>query len=397
MKLTSSTVLGIMFLFLLTTSPCTAQSISEPTDPSGGPGTVASSDFVFNNQRLFLSDGGYNAREGPADTDVRWTRRQLFYSLDLSVPWPSSRPAWTKLARQPNKASMVGDMALSKDGSVVYFFDGYQVQLYNVAKDEWGSVANLTTVDMSLGVRATDTDSGVVIALRDNVTGAPDGVPSLQRAFRLTFNVFDPATNGIVTEGVDTLERVQEMVYSSERKSLFLLGYQFTLHEYNLAAKTYTSVVVKGNTSKQLTADCFASAYNGKNLVALGSLNSSSLDQITRDVFVFDVASSAWFKVSETPVGHSNGVCAISGDMLVLYGGFQTPNAYPKKVGTPNSNAPSIFNLKDKVWVDTYVPTSGSGSGGTSSSGLAAGVMSGKGTLSTVASLITLATYVLLT
>lgn len=158
MKLTSSTVLAVMFLFLLTTSPCTAQSISDPTDPSGGPGTIASSDFVFNNQRLFLSDGGYNAREGPAGTDVRWTRHQLFYSLDLSVPWSSSHPAWTKLVRQPNKTSMVGDMALSKDGSVVYFFDGDQVQLYNVAKAEWGSVANLTTVDMSLGARATDTE-----------------------------------------------------------------------------------------------------------------------------------------------------------------------------------------------------------------------------------------------
>lgn len=205
--------------------------------------TVAGSDFVFNNQRLFLSDGGYNAREGPADIDVRWKRRQLFYSLDLSVPWPASRPAWTKLARQPNKAAMVGDMALGKDGSVVYFFDSNRVQPYNVAKAEWGSVANLTTVDMSLGVRATDTDSGVVVAIRDNVMGAPDGAPSPQHAFRLTFNVFDPATNGIVTEGVDTLERVQGMVYSSERKSLFLLGYQSTLYEYNLAAKTYTSVV----------------------------------------------------------------------------------------------------------------------------------------------------------
>jgi len=133
MKHAMSTALAVT-LFLLTTPLCTAQSISDPTDPNGGPGTVAGSDFVFNDQRLFLSDGGYNAREGLADIDVRWTRRQLFYSLDLSVPWPASRPAWTKLARQPNKAAMVGDMALGKDGSVVYFFDSDQVQPYNVAK-----------------------------------------------------------------------------------------------------------------------------------------------------------------------------------------------------------------------------------------------------------------------
>lgn len=42
-------------------------------------------------------------------------------------------------------------------------------------------------------------------------------------------------------------------------------------------------------------------AYNGKNLVAPGSLNSSSYDQIPRDVFVFDVASSTWSKVVRPP------------------------------------------------------------------------------------------------
>ncbi|KAG0333560.1 hypothetical protein BG000_009071 [Podila horticola] len=134
--------------------------------------TLSYADYIFSTQKLFISDGSL-----AVDGVLR--RRESFYSLD-----PATR------------------MALNKDGSTVFMFSDNKVQPYNIAKAEWSSVVNLTTVDMTCLTRP----------------------------------------HGVVTSTVEHTN-VRATVYSSERKSVFLLGFDRRLYEYNLTSKTYSTVI----------------------------------------------------------------------------------------------------------------------------------------------------------
>ncbi|KAI9231353.1 MAG: hypothetical protein BYD32DRAFT_214618 [Podila humilis] len=88
--------------------------------------------------------------------------------------------------------------------------------------------------------------------------------------------------------------------------------------------------------------------------------NSMDANQVVNDVFMFDVKTSVWSKVSTTPVGYYGSACAVSGDSLILYGGFKYydcdksityGNGY-----TENDNVPSIYDMKKNSWVSTYIP-----------------------------------------
>lgn len=214
-----------------------AQVITDPTDPKGGPGTVANADYVFNDQKLYLSDGYYNGAD-----KFQMTPRQLFYSLDLTAPWPTSKPAWTKLVRQDKLYA--GRMGLSKDGSVIYFFTPDSVQPYNVQKAEWGVVTNFTAAEFGTSLVATDTDSGKIIGVRHYVPTYPEG-PRIIKDAQIIFSEFDPKDNSIVKTALNVTEFTEEVAYSSARKSLFFAatGPDSNLYEYNLATKNFSAVV----------------------------------------------------------------------------------------------------------------------------------------------------------
>ncbi|KAG0093773.1 hypothetical protein BGZ93_001909 [Podila epicladia] len=371
-----------------------AQVVTDPTDPKGGPGTVAYADYVFNDQKLYLSDGYYNGED-----KFQFTPRQLFYSLDLTKPWPTSKPTWTKLVRQ--NQLFAGRMGLSKDGSVIYFFTPNSVQPYNVQKAEWGVVTNFTAAGFGTRMVATDTDSGKIIGVEHYVPTYPEG-PRIIKDAQILFSEFDPKDNSIVNNALNVTEFTVEVAYSSARKSLFFaaIGPDSNLYEYNLATKNFSAVIGKGQVPEYRTGACFASANGGKTLILAGGrkayqppidniFGKSGPTPMLTDVSVFDVETSTWTKVTETPNGYYEAACAVLGDSLILYGGFS--KMYPRpQPNIHNDNVPAIFNLKDKVWVANYTPSavppppgnsgsgnSGSGNGGSGSSGSGGGSGSG--------------------
>ncbi|KAF9336029.1 hypothetical protein BG006_009920 [Podila minutissima] len=372
-----------------------AQVITDPTDPKGGPGTVANANYVFNDQKLYLSDGYYNGAD-----KFQMTPRQLFYSLDLTAPWPTSKPAWTKLVRQDRLHA--GRMGLSKDGSVIYFFTPDSVQPYNVQKAEWGVVTNFTTAEFGTSLVATDTDSGKIIGVRRYVPTYPEG-PRIIKDNQIIFSEFDPKDNSIVKTALNITEFTEEVAYSSARKSLFFAatGPDSNLYEYNLATKNFSAVIGKGQVPQYRKGACFASANGGKTLILAGGqkvyqpstdnvIGSRGATPMLTDVSVFDVETSTWTKVTETPNAYYQAACAVSGDSLILYGGFDKLYPIPQP-NIHNDNVPVIFNLKDKVWVANYTPSavppppprnsgsgnsgSGSGSGGGSGGGSGSGAV----------------------
>ncbi|KAG0084269.1 hypothetical protein BGZ92_010063 [Podila epicladia] len=81
---------------------------------------------------------------------------------------------------------------------------------------------------------------------------------------------------------------------------------------------------------------------------------------VLSDLYTFDTETYVWAKIADTPVGYYEAACAVSGDSLILYGGYKH-HYYPFESGEQdqifNDITPSIYNLKENTWVTTYTPS----------------------------------------
>ncbi|KAG0086204.1 hypothetical protein BGZ92_008323 [Podila epicladia] len=160
-------------------------------------------------------------------------------------------------------------------------------------------------------------------------------------------------------------------VYSSARKSIFFLHTEgpTTLYEYNIASDSWTTVVCTGDIPSPRVCASFVSAYGGTKLVAVGgkqkgdqknNVEPDMCDNLAlSDMYTFDVKTSVWTKETTTPVGYTAAAYAVSGDHLVLYGGFSVSKNTSPDIDCDfvYNSTPSIYNMKTRTWVSTYMPS----------------------------------------
>lgn len=208
-----------------------------------GPGHISYVAYVFNDQGLFIgnSEIDYSSSTNP---DLESPFRTAIFSLDLSVPWSASTPAWHQIDRPadfvPDDINSTGQMVMSKDGSIIYFFQDSGVRPYYVHRGEWGPVVNLTSelkIKKSLMV---DSDLGHIYGIGQSGEW-PEDEP-------WTLRMFDPVTNAVSI--VSEIPRRANPfggrgAYSSARKSFFFMSSKGanTFYEYSIAHKTWTFVV----------------------------------------------------------------------------------------------------------------------------------------------------------
>lgn len=208
---------------------------------SPGPGHIRYPAFVFDNQALFI---GNSEPDYSNSTSFETPIETAIFSLDLSVPWSASAPAWHKIDRPadfiPDDVSnQSGQMVMNKDGSIIYFFQELNVRPYYVHRGEWGPVASLTsglTIEKSLMV---DSDLGHIYGIERSWQWSD---------YEWTLRMFDPVTNAIsiISEiPPEANPKGGRGVYSSARKSFFFMSAKgaTTFHEYNIADKTWAFVV----------------------------------------------------------------------------------------------------------------------------------------------------------
>lgn len=101
--------------------------------------------------------------------------------------------------------------------------------------------------------------------------------------------------------------------------------------------------------------------------IGTGAAPPTSYNDVLSEVYIFDIDTSTWSKVGNTPVGFYGSVCAVTGDNLIFYGGYNQYSELPRRF-VYNENKPYIFNLKDNTWVTDFVPAKlgGPGTGGAS-------------------------------
>lgn len=116
-------------------------------------------------------------------------------------------------------------------------------------------------------------------------------------------------------------------------------------------------------------------AYGGtKLIVAGGAISPSGTPEPVNsnlaldDVYMLDVATLVWTKLASLPTKYYGGVCAVSGDSFIIWGGYSTYSG-DMVVVQSNLGGPIVLDLKANTWGTNYTPSSKTTTGGNSTGG----------------------------
>ncbi|KAF9167742.1 hypothetical protein DFQ26_003326 [Actinomortierella ambigua] len=313
-----------------------------------------------------------------------------FYSIDLTKPWASDTPAWTRHA--PGPALWRSSICSSADGSrIVAFANGggsgggggnngtgvndSSISVYSTAKDAWYPVAGTLSPHHLTEVRC-------VTSVDDDRVYVAGGLADSQA---MTMDVFSFESESLSTVDMPTLGMMAGRVsyagvWLKIRSSiLFFGGYTnkgfmpSSMIEYSPKDSNWKDELQNtpgGPTS--LVDHCMAADDKGTKVFIYGGR--SQWDGPAQGAFyIYDVGLQTWTQ------GPSIGrrlyaSCAAVGDYFLLFGGTEDPfTNTPADMGKETLPV-HIFKVSTNTWVNDYVPGgSSSGSsgrnGGSSSSG----------------------------
>lgn len=346
----------IFLVVLLAFSYTNAQSAFTPT-PTWGSVSVC-----IEGKAIYIASGVPNGNNQSGVPQV--------FSINLTTSWPITAPPYTQL---PN----------SLDGHVypnILLPDGVT----------WAAIMNSTYYTYDLGSGTLTKKNPVATynlkalsAARDPTTGdlvIPSGYVTAQ-GINATMR-FSPTT-----EALSDLPRFTDVdahqfyavVASESAKAIFYFGGLIandvfaTFAKLDYGGSAWTIIAAKGVGPSPRAVTCMVAAYGGTKLVVFGGEGPGKV--VLGDIYIYDVATSTWTPgpdagTSRARAGH---VCAVSGDNLVIFGGYINFSRAPVAETT------LVFNLKSNTWSDSFVssgpipspPSPGSfgGSGAVSGSG----------------------------
>jgi len=213
-----------------------AQPLPKTPGPYKGPTNFSSSGFVSTKDALVISGG---VSRGPGDKS---TLLDIFASLNLSAPWPTSQPLWTKLPTPTNVTNTAfGPIGLDKDGTKVYFFGAKSRQAFNLKSGKYETAVNYAATPFYSELHTvTDTTSGLIYGLSPT---------PLDGSVAVNMVSFDPATGKVATRGPvpSGIEVDARGVYSKYTKSLYYFmsdGIDHSvLYSFNIETGTWAEVV----------------------------------------------------------------------------------------------------------------------------------------------------------
>ncbi|KAG0027867.1 hypothetical protein BGZ82_008720 [Podila clonocystis] len=338
---------------------------------------------------MFISGGTPDGVGGFSSTNQT-------FALDLSSRWDVASPRFTALPAGPVSDHNIPNTLL--DTTSWLFFSHGQAFIYDIAQQAWrfsASVSNLAPLE-----------SRTLEAVRDPGTGAvliPGGYTSLGDQYSLMqYTTGDGKTTPKSQPMPGSLAGMEAYaaVWSTHMKRMLIHGGQGADGKLSRDLFAYDpSVAVDGSANYSSTlppswtlvavnqqdglgekqapsprqGHCFVPAYGGTKMVLFGGFTNGSARQQSQvassDIFVFDVATLSWKKLS-LPSGHDLGrayaACAVSGDMFVVWGGKARggDSTYMATTTTVTQNVTFVFNLRLGRFMDRFDPQyMGDGSG----------------------------------
>ncbi|KAF9420389.1 hypothetical protein BGZ94_009124, partial [Podila epigama] len=327
-----------IFLFLLDLGLTHAQAGFKPAT------TWASASVAIEGKAFYIQSGR------PNNVNTQTWVPQLF-AIDLAIAWDVQSPAYIQMRSviegqwPPNALLPDGITWVSiKANTLMHLkLTTGQLERKSALGPNFNHFRNLAAAwDPTRGEMVIP--GGFIVSLNENTT------------VRLDPNLGTLTALPVMTPEVD-LTQYYSIVSSESAKAMFYFGGLNNDIVYNTFAR-----LAYGGTAWQLmnipggpsarAVSCFVSAYNGAKLVLFGGEGEGKVT--LSDIYIFDVASEKWERgrdggPTRARAGHS---CAISGDNLVIFGGYAAVSNRP-----PVQDTTSVFNLKTMDWQDRYTPS----------------------------------------
>ncbi|KAF9199447.1 hypothetical protein BGZ49_010448 [Haplosporangium sp. Z 27] len=311
----------------------TTQSYTTPISVSGAA-------FARTSTKLYIA-GGNNTKPTPQ-----------FISLDLSVAWNSSRPAWQILANGPAQALFPAVFSEDESTMIAFHCGTPFAMRYNVAKNTWNASSATAVNGVFQGIGAvTDPLSGSVY-----LAGGYTGNRDTMSIYSFSSDSFLPNSELLPTSGMFQSRAYYSNVYSKQRQSiLYFGGYNSSLlplvqnnviTEYVPASDSWQTLVTTGIPPEMRSDHCMATNDNGTLVVIYGGRRSGA--GFVNDIYILDTISQTW-RTGTSGLVRAYAVCVIAGNQLLVWGGV---DMYSNNVDSDVQ----IYNIDSDTWISTYTP-----------------------------------------
>ncbi|KAK5808240.1 hypothetical protein F5H01DRAFT_59536 [Linnemannia elongata] len=315
--------------------------------PDAGPVPVTGAGFARAATRLYVLGGL------PSTANNTLPLGQ-FFSLDLTLAWNASSPAWTRLASGPKQRIFPATFSKNQKSMIVFRAgEPNYIRRYIVASGNW----SLSKVNLTYGNRegvgaVTDPNNGLVYIAR--------GYTDINERSVDVYNVdtdnlselpLPPATSFLAQR------TYYGNVWCQPRKSiLYFGGYALEtqpapispdITEFVPSNQTWSTLKTNGEPPSLRADHCMTiNEYGTRMVVYGGSPNDQS--PMSGEVFMFDTTTLTWTK-GKAGEPRAYATCTIAGNQLLIWGGM-TANK------TVASGDVMIYNMDNYTWVQGYVP-----------------------------------------
>ncbi|KAG0081693.1 hypothetical protein BGZ93_001501 [Podila epicladia] len=320
------------------------------------PFSVAGASSVMVEGKALYIQGGQN--NGLAQ---RVTLRQTF-SINLSGTWDISHPPYTAMADGIDDSYYPG--TLLNDGDTWFMIHRNKTIFhYNVATQTIspkGLIANYSTVE-GLNAFVDPKTNNVIVPNGYWGQSGPITTLNISPTSLLSQQLASlPGTDGL---------RYYASAWSASESAYYVFGgwnqvYSNSLVRFDVASNKWSNITAPGSPAARDVA-CMAAAYGGTKLVLFGG-EALTGKEVLSEIYVFDTVKGTWFKGPDggPSRARAGGVCGVSGDALVLWGGYTE-----LVTRGPVQEILSVYNLKTNTWQQRFNDLgnvddgSGSGSG----------------------------------
>lgn len=213
---------------------------------SPGPTPVSGPAFARTSTRLYVLGGNpINGNNGPPLSQ--------FYSLDLTIPWNNTAPAWTELAAGPAQAIFPATFSQDQTKMIVFHLrTAPNASRYDINTNVWTPSSAVLPGSDFQGVGAvTDTNTGLVYMAAGYTTRLRDSLDVYNFATDTATKTYMP--------GSDTTLPARAYygnVWSKYRKSILYFGGYNSLSQRIVGGNIVTELVTATLTWNILVFDC---------------------------------------------------------------------------------------------------------------------------------------------
>ncbi|KAF9293804.1 hypothetical protein BGZ74_011537 [Mortierella antarctica] len=301
------------------------------------PFSVMGASSVMVAGKFFYIQGGLS--NGQAQ---RVTLRQTF-SINLSGTWNISHPPYTAMADGVDDSYYPGTL-LNDDATWFMIHRNRTIFHYNLATQTIspkGLIANYSSIE-GLNAFVDPKTNNVIVPNGYRGQSGPITTLNISPTSLLSQQLASlPGTDGL---------QYYASAWSASEGAYYAFGgwnqvYSNSLVRFDVASNKWSNITAPGSPTARDVA-CMAAAYGGTKLVLFGG-EALTGKEVLSEIYIFDVVRGTWLKGPDggPSRARSGGVCGVSGDSLVLWGGYTN-----METRGPVQEILSVYNLKTNTW-----------------------------------------------